>query len=37
LERSDISEVIISDIGNKGNFSLVRLTEESREKYGGNE
>ncbi len=37
LDKSDISEVLISDLGEHGNFSLVRLASESRDKFGGNE
>ena len=37
LDMNDISEVLISDLGDKGNFSLVRIVPESREKYGGND
>ena len=37
LSKEDISEVLISDLGEKGNFSLVRVVPESTYKYGGND
>lgn len=37
LDLSDIAEIVDADLGNKGNFSLIRVAVESREKYGGNE
>jgi hypothetical protein len=37
LDKSDISEVLISDLGEQGNFSLVKVSAESRDKFGGHE
>lgn len=36
LEQQDIMEVLDADVSDKGNFSLVSIKPESREKYGGN-
>lgn len=35
LDSEDIEEVLISDLGSKGNFCLVQLVQESVEKFGG--
>mmetsp|Transcript_31776 Transcript_31776/g.31058 ORF Transcript_31776/g.31058 Transcript_31776/m.31058 type:complete len:115 (+) Transcript_31776:361-705(+) len=35
--KEDISEVLVPDLGNKGNFSLVKVKEESRAKFGGSD
>lgn len=37
VEQSDILEVIDSDVSKKGNFSLLKIKPECREKYGGHE
>mmetsp|Transcript_32687 Transcript_32687/g.24137 ORF Transcript_32687/g.24137 Transcript_32687/m.24137 type:complete len:92 (-) Transcript_32687:37-312(-) len=37
VSKDDIGEVLVADIGRKGNFSLIKIKEECREKYGGND
>jgi hypothetical protein len=37
LLKNDIEEVLIGDLGDKGNFSLVRVNSETAEKFGGNQ
>lgn len=37
VEKSDIMEVIDADVKNKGNFSIIKIKPECREKYGGHE
>lgn len=37
LEKSDIMEVLDADVKSKGNFSIVKIKPECRDKYGGHE
>ena len=35
LEKDDIEEIVDPDVGQEGAYSIVRVKEESRPKYGG--
>jgi hypothetical protein len=37
VEKADILEVLDSDVSKKGNFSLIKIKPECREKYGGHD
>lgn len=37
IQKGDIMEVVDADVSEKGNFSLIKIKPECREKYGGHE
>lgn len=37
LDKDDIKEVVDPDVQNKGNFAIIKIKPECREKYGGQE
>lgn len=37
VEKSDILEVVDADVKNKGNFSIIKIKPECRDKYDGHE